>query len=106
MIAIQLDRKRVAKSLNCNFEGGDPSTFIFYMTPVKEYGFDHIILIGEQYAGILFLDCYGRVFEWGSMCNVLRVIGDFWSEVKKESRTTRIFWGLEFDGTIDEYEDV
>ena len=106
MIANKKDRKRVANYLNCYVEGGDPSTDICYMEMVKQYGFDHIIIIGKCYAGILFLDCYGRVFEWESMCDVLWSLGDYRNEATKESRTSRVIWGLEFDGTIVEFEDV
>jgi len=106
MIADKKDRKRVGNYLNCYVEGGDPSTLICYMEIVKQYGFDHIILIGQRYAGILFLDCYGRVFEWESMCNVLWSLGDYRNVATKESRTSRLIWGLEFDGTIVEFEDV
>ncbi|CAG8617181.1 3832_t:CDS:2, partial [Acaulospora colombiana] len=106
IIANKKDRKRVANYLNCNIGGGDPSTCICYMEIVKRYGFDHIIIIGERYAGILFLDCYGRVFEWESMCNVLWSLGDYRNEATKESRTSRVIWGLESDGTIVEFEDV
>jgi hypothetical protein len=63
MIANKLNRKRVAESLNCKLEGGEPSSCICYMEDVKEYyDFDHIIIIGKIHAGIIFLDCYSRVF--------------------------------------------
>ncbi|PKC72092.1 hypothetical protein RhiirA1_452725 [Rhizophagus irregularis] len=42
---------------------------------IKAYGFDHVILIGECYNGMLFLDCYGRLFEWGNMMAVLWPLG-------------------------------
>ncbi|CAI2200768.1 9861_t:CDS:1, partial [Funneliformis geosporum] len=93
MIANKSDRKRVANSLNCKLEGGDLSNCICYMEQVKEYyGFDHIIIIGELHAGILFLDCYGRVFIWESMCYVLWILGDYWNEATK---TSQIECGLE-----------
>ncbi|CAG8610239.1 8026_t:CDS:2 [Paraglomus brasilianum] len=76
-IANKKDRKRVANYLNRNLETGDPSTCICDMEIIKEHGFDHIITIGESHAGVLFLDCYGRVFEWSSMCNVLWSLGDY-----------------------------
>ena len=107
-IANKKDRKRVANYLNCKLEVlGDPSTCICYMQIIKEHGFDHIIIIGECYAGILFLDCYGRVFEWDSMCNVLWSLGDYENDATKESwNGWHVIWGLEFDGTLVEFEDV
>ncbi|GES80607.1 hypothetical protein GLOIN_2v1883854 [Rhizophagus clarus] len=53
--------------------------------------FNHIIIIGECYAGLLFLDCYGRVFEWNnSMCGILWPLGDYLNEAPKVSLTHRI----------------
>jgi hypothetical protein len=105
MIANKKDRKRVANYLNCDLEGGDPSTCIRYMEFIKQYGFDHIIIIGERYAGLLFLDCYGRVFEWdNSMCGVLWPLGDYLNEAPKVSLTHRVMWDYESDGTVVEFE--
>ncbi|CAJ0749652.1 332_t:CDS:2 [Entrophospora sp. SA101] len=103
MIANKSDRKRVANSLNCKLEPGDFSGCICYMEQVKEYyGFDHIIIIGELHAGILFLDCYGRVFIWDSMCYILWMLGDYWNEATKTSQPK---WGLEVDWTVVRFEE-
>ncbi|GBC07465.1 hypothetical protein RclHR1_07490010 [Rhizophagus clarus] len=105
MIANKKDRKRAANYLNCDLEGGDPSTCICYMKFIKQYGFDHIIIIGERYAGLLFLDCYGRVFEWdNSMCGILWPLGDYLNEAPKVSLTHRVMWSFESDGTVVEWE--
>ena len=96
MIANKKDRKRVANYLNCDI---DPSTCICYMEFIKKYGFDHIIIIGERYAGLLFLDCYGHVFEWdNSMCGVLWPLGDYLDEAQKVSQTHCVMWDYESDG--------
>src|SRR6185312_15047114 len=107
-IANKKDRKRVANYLNCKLEVlGDPSTCICYMQIIKEHGFDHIITIGESHVGILFLDCYGHVFEWSSMCDVLWPLWDYENDATKESwNGWHVIWGLEFDGTLVEFEDV
>ena len=98
MIANKKDRKRY---LNRGSVGGNPC--IFYMETIKQYGFDHIIIIGERYDGLLFLDCYGRVFEWdNSMCGVLWPLGDYLNEAPKVSQTHRLIWDYESDGTIVE----
>ncbi|RHZ59859.1 hypothetical protein Glove_360g20 [Diversispora epigaea] len=104
MITYKSDRKRIANSLNCKLQGGDLPSCICYMEHVKEYyGFDHIIIIGELHAGILFLDCYGRVFIWESMCYVLWMLGDYWNEATKTGGQRK--WGLETDWTVVKFEE-
>lgn len=104
IIANKKDRKRVANYLNYDIERGDPSTCICYMEFIKKYGFDHIIIIGELDAGLLFLDCYGRVFEWDdSMTGVLWPLG-YLNEAPKVSQTHRVMWDYESDGTVAELE--
>ncbi|CAB4407254.1 unnamed protein product [Rhizophagus irregularis] len=103
MIANKLDRQRVADSFNCGVSSKNPSTSTICMKIIKSYGFDHIILIGKRYAGIIFMDCYSRVFEWESMCGVLWFLGDC---LNNKPRINRVIWSLEFDGTITEFEEV
>ena len=105
MITNKKDRKRFAKYFNRD-GGEDPFTCISYMRLVKSYGFDHIIFIGECYAEFFFRDCYGRVFEWDSMCNVLWSLGDYQSVVPKKSSTRRVILSVEYDGTVTEFEDA
>ncbi|CAG8514579.1 7961_t:CDS:2 [Paraglomus occultum] len=62
---IASDRHRVASFIGIEIQ--PPDNFTNYMEQVKWYGFDHVIIIGKPYCGILFLDCYGRIFEWDSM---------------------------------------
>jgi hypothetical protein len=45
----------------------DPKELVYSIANVAKLGFDHIIYIGEA-DGMLFLDCYGRVFVWDDMC--------------------------------------
>ncbi|CAI2173521.1 10892_t:CDS:2 [Funneliformis geosporum] len=106
MIANKSDRKRVAKFLNCYIESEDPTTYKCYLKDVKAYGFDHIILIGECYAGILFLDCYRRVFEWEDSMSVLWSLGDNLSMAEKKSLTRRVIWGEEYDRTVTKFENA
>ncbi|RGB36352.1 hypothetical protein C1646_758171 [Rhizophagus diaphanus] len=49
------DRRKFHKVLVCCIE------------EVSDYGFDHIIVIEERYCGLLFMDCFGRVFDLDSM---------------------------------------
>ncbi|CAG8537527.1 4414_t:CDS:2 [Funneliformis caledonium] len=90
MIANKSDRKRVANSLNCKLEGGDLSNCICYMEQVKEYyGFDHIIIIGELHAGILFFWTAMVVCSYGTQCVMfygrLGIIGTRQQRLAKQS---------------------
>ncbi|CAI2187405.1 13913_t:CDS:2, partial [Funneliformis geosporum] len=105
IIANKKDRKRVTNYLNYDIERGDTSTCICYMEFIKMYGFDHIIIIGELDAGLLFLDCYSRVFEWDdSMTGVLWPLGDYLNEAPKVSHTHCVIWDYESDGTVAKLE--
>ncbi|GET03237.1 hypothetical protein GLOIN_2v1653257 [Rhizophagus clarus] len=103
IIANESDRNRVATSLNCHVTKGDPH--ICYLQDIKEYGFDHIIIIGNCCCGILFLDCFGRVFAWDSMTYALRSLGDYWYLLTEKPQKSRLVWILDIDGTIDQIED-
>ncbi|RIA92641.1 hypothetical protein C1645_764623 [Glomus cerebriforme] len=61
----------------------DPKELEYYIADVAELGFDHIIYIGETEYGMIFLDCYGRVFLWDSMCQMAYPLGDSLEEVPK-----------------------
>ncbi|CAG8593022.1 3150_t:CDS:2, partial [Funneliformis caledonium] len=71
MIANNLDYKRVAEFFDRYIESRNSTTYKCYLKDIKAYGFDYIILIGDYYTGFLFLDCYGRVFEWKDLISVL-----------------------------------
>ncbi|CAG8453241.1 15686_t:CDS:1 [Funneliformis caledonium] len=87
MIANKLDCKCVAESLNCKFEGGEPSSCICYMENIKEYyDFDHIIIIGKIYVEIIFLNCYSHVFIWESMNYALLLLRDYCNKATKNNR--------------------
>ncbi|RIA94370.1 hypothetical protein C1645_760224 [Glomus cerebriforme] len=66
--------------------------FIGYIEEVKEYGFNHIIIIGEPYYGMLFLDCFGRVFNLDSMTNTLFFLGDYFKRVEKKAKGLETEW--------------
>ncbi|GBB98965.1 hypothetical protein RclHR1_03380007 [Rhizophagus clarus] len=67
---------------------------------VKQYGFNHIISIGMRPHGFLFMDCYGRVFDWDDMSGLLWPLG-YYSKVP-ESMINWTGWGVESNGTIVE----
>ncbi|CAB4413828.1 unnamed protein product [Rhizophagus irregularis] len=45
----------------------EPKEVEYYIADVADFSFDHIIYIGETEYGMLFLDCYDRVFLWDNM---------------------------------------
>jgi hypothetical protein len=68
---------------------------------IAEFGFEHIIVIGETYNGLLFLDCYGRVFKWQEMQLAIWPLGNSLEEVElklKSNRLDRVIWTAEYDG--------
>lgn len=78
MIACESDICRVAYSIGFEIKTKVPlEGLVIYIEHVKQYGFDHIIVIGELYFGMLFLDCYGRLFKWDQMEYMLLPLGDY-----------------------------
>lgn len=59
---------------------------VCYIEEVGNYGFDHIIVIGECYRGLLFMDCFGHVFDLDSMGNVLWLLGDYSKRVERVTK--------------------
>jgi len=96
IIANKLDRKRVAEFLDRYIERGSLTTYKCYLEDVKAYGFDHIILIGNCYAGILFSGLLRSCVRMGKRDECFVVA---WRYAAKE---IYILWGVEFDGTVTE----
>ncbi|RUS16446.1 hypothetical protein BC937DRAFT_91186 [Endogone sp. FLAS-F59071] len=102
-----LDRYRVAADFGQVLYpgGGAPETLIDEMKAVRDYGFDHIIVIGEFLHGMFFLDCYGRVFAWDDASPALWLCGNSVEEAKaKGMQCKRMGWELR-DGKVHEFED-
>jgi hypothetical protein len=94
-----LNRTFVAMSLGFMLSEDSPKHLLSGIKLVQMYGFDHIIIVGELPYGILFFDCYGRVFEWSSMVDVSYFHEDD-IEAAKRKYVGPELWGVEFDGTI------
>ncbi|CAG8607803.1 3933_t:CDS:2 [Ambispora leptoticha] len=94
------DACRIAKSVSYELINKE-SSVDFYSKCIKMYGFNHIIIIEEHENGLLFLDCYGRVFDWDAMVALLRPLG----KNLDECDFTRLVWYLEPDTTITEMYD-
>ncbi|RGB28560.1 hypothetical protein C1646_767672 [Rhizophagus diaphanus] len=86
-------------NLNCIKPG---SNLEDYVDEVQEYGFNHIILIGEREHGIIFLDCYGRLFILDTMTGVLWHLRDTLDEAVTKPWTGELAWSVDEGGTIFE----
>ncbi|RIA93494.1 hypothetical protein C1645_762412 [Glomus cerebriforme] len=98
------DRRNIATSIGCeDLIDSDPKDLTFYIANVAEYCFDHIIFIGEVNYGMIFLDCYGRVFLWEDMSQMLYPLRDSLEEAPKYSKgQDRLAWIVE-NGKVYEY---
>ncbi|CAG8805742.1 23968_t:CDS:2, partial [Dentiscutata erythropus] len=103
------DSCRVATSLCLDLQTEDPeeNTKIelqCYITDVKQFGFNHIIIIGKRYCGMLFMDCFGRMFDWDSDSHALWSLGDYFDIISKEESEKnyddRTAWDVLKDGTV------
>lgn len=95
-------RSQIATFMSCEaLTNTDPKELAYYIANVAELGFDHIIYIGEAEYGMLFLDCYSRVFLWEDSCQMVYPLGDSPEEVPKHP-IEDIGWFLE-NGTVCEY---
>ncbi|RGB40465.1 hypothetical protein C1646_687788 [Rhizophagus diaphanus] len=94
-------RRNIASSIRCDLPANscDPEMLNHYYECVAEFGFNHIIVIGEMLYGLLFLDCYGRVFQWENMEQVLWPMGDSLEDSK--SHEDLVVWTVE-DGVVYE----
>ncbi|KAF0392179.1 hypothetical protein F8M41_010576 [Gigaspora margarita] len=107
------DGSRAATSLHLKLQTEDPKENSMkelqcYTKEIKQFGFNHIIIIGKRYCGMLFMDCFGRVFDWDSANDVLWLLGDYFEITSKDESEEygRIAWGVLDDGTVivlDEY---
>src|SRR5207248_1497871 len=53
----ECNRRRIATSVERSILSKEPD-LTYYMEGIKEFGFNHIIIVGERDDGMLFLDCY------------------------------------------------
>jgi hypothetical protein len=75
-----------------------------YAMNIALCGFSHIIVIGETYCGLLFLDCYGRIFQWDAMADALVFYGNIFEGVLGKSRG--VLWGVSGDGSVWELSGI
>jgi hypothetical protein len=100
---------RVATSLNLKLhdeysQKDSMKELICNVQEVVRFGFTHIIFIGRRYCGMIFIDCYGRVFDWDSMNYILWFLGDYFEIISKGFETSRIAWYVLGDRTVCELD--
>ncbi|CAG8637672.1 692_t:CDS:2 [Paraglomus brasilianum] len=85
-------RRHLATSIGCDLpvNSDDPKELTYYMTNVAQFGFDHIIIIGEIENGMIFLDCYGRVFQWEEECQMLWPFGNSLEEAMSNDEKNQV----------------
>ncbi|CAG8691769.1 4696_t:CDS:2 [Funneliformis caledonium] len=79
------EKSRIATLINYKVLDSDPKEIVYYITCVAEFGFDHIIIIGETDYGMIFLDCYGRVFLWDDESQMIWPFGNSPEKASKRS---------------------
>ncbi|RIA83539.1 hypothetical protein C1645_833680 [Glomus cerebriforme] len=112
IIASESSRHQLAVSVNqgpCEVSSltecmNAKSGYRTYFGDVKNLGFNHIILVGKREFGIIFLDCYGRVFELDKMSDTLWPLGNSLEEVTTKPWTGEVAWDIDDDGVIFEFE--
>jgi hypothetical protein len=96
------DRFRFASYIGFEILNSDPKELI-YITRIAKFGFNHIIIIGETECGMIFIDCYGRVFQWDDESQFLWPLGDSPEEAQKYSiNGDELGWFVE-NGVVREY---
>ncbi|GBC51623.1 uncharacterized protein OCT59_019574 [Rhizophagus irregularis] len=94
------DRRRMALTFGYDLPFGsrDPKRLFEltdYMERIAEFGFNHIIVIGEVDYGMVFMDCYGRLFHWEDACQIL------WPRKSDDC----LSWFVDDDGNDEEQDD-
>ncbi|EXX62174.1 uncharacterized protein OCT59_019539 [Rhizophagus irregularis] len=95
-------RSQIATFISCKVNtNSDPKELVYYIANVADFGFNHIIIFGETYYGMIFLDCFGRVFIWEDTFQMAYPLGDSLKEAQNNS-IEGIAWFVE-NGIVYEY---
>ncbi|KAF0388439.1 hypothetical protein F8M41_011044 [Gigaspora margarita] len=108
MFEDESSRRHLASSIGCELpvDSDDPKELTYYMANVAQFGFDHIIIIGEIENGMIFLDCYGRVFQWEEECQMLWPLGNSLEEAMSNDEKNQVPWYWEYDGAVYEFKEL
>ncbi|CAB4384492.1 unnamed protein product [Rhizophagus irregularis] len=79
----------------------DPRELVSYIKQVAEFGFNHIIIIGELDYGMAFMDCFRRLFQWDVMMLMLWPLYNY-SSKEADIRNNKFAWFVENDGIVYE----
>jgi len=94
------DNSRIATFIDYEVREGDPEKLTYHIRCVAHFGFEHIIIIGKIDCGMIFLDCYSRVFLWENMSQTLWPLGDSPEEASKGLvKRDQLSW-VEDNGTV------
>ena len=104
IMANESDRHQLALSLNREFCDVSSLTecmnaksgYGVYFDEVQEFGFNHIILVAKRDDGLIFIDCYGRAFDYDIVTDGL------WPLAKK--LPGRMTWDIDDNGIVYEFE--
>lgn len=112
------DRDRVINSLNLFLDRApkNPNDLVnyvktklsYYFKEIKSYGFNHIIILTESCCdGIVFLDCYGRIFELDCIYDELHLCGNYFERVEMAKKDGKYLETciVEDDGTVVDISD-
>ncbi|RGB26278.1 hypothetical protein C1646_770627, partial [Rhizophagus diaphanus] len=91
---LKSNRCYIANSLGYKIHDKDQEDYInyikeelnIYIEEVMEYNFDYIIIIGQQNCKILFLDCFGHMFNLDGMSSTLVFYGDYFKGVERVTK--------------------
>ncbi|PKC72127.1 hypothetical protein RhiirA1_389979 [Rhizophagus irregularis] len=95
------DCHNIATSFGLEIINNDVKSITSDIEIIKRYGFDHIIIIGMRPYGFLFMDCYGRVFDWDDMSGLLWPLGKV-----AESKISWLAWVVDSNETVVEIEAI
>ncbi|GET63214.1 hypothetical protein GLOIN_2v1488653 [Rhizophagus irregularis DAOM 181602=DAOM 197198] len=95
--------RRVASSYGYKLpaDSCDPRELVSYIKQVAEFGFNHIIIIGELDYGMAFMDCFGRLFQWDDMMLMLWPLYNY-SSKEANIKNNKFAWFVENDRVVYE----
>ncbi|PKK73236.1 hypothetical protein RhiirC2_741166, partial [Rhizophagus irregularis] len=96
------NRCYIANSLSYKLHNKDQENYISYIKEkftsyieeVNRYGFDHIIIIRKLYYRMLFLNCFGHVFNLNGITDALWFLGNYFKGIERVAKGLATDWKL------------
>ncbi|CAG8699280.1 34917_t:CDS:2, partial [Gigaspora margarita] len=87
-------RRHLASSIGCELpvDSDDPKELTYYKANIEN--------------GMIFLDCYGRVFQWEEECQMLWPLGNSLEEAMSNDEKHQVPWYWEYDGAVYEFKEL